>query len=165
MVKNFLILITILNKIIMCNNKKCDSFFEKAFQFLGLWIVVLNVILLCFVLYDGQDLLNFLLGVILLVEMISLFIFVFWVISNYTTELFIEEDPLREFIKKELQSNNDTLKNEFLEKIKHEEQNVVFLRTLSDAICKNSEWDVESIEKLLKAISSIVKKKNDAHSN
>lgn len=139
--------------------KKCDSFLKNAFLFLGLWIVVLNVILLCLVLYAGYDLLQFLLGIILLVEIILPFIFVFGVISKYIPKLSIEEELLREIIKRELQSNNHTLKNEFLEKIKHEEQNVVFLRTLSDAICKDSEWDVESLEKLLKAISSIAKKK------
>lgn len=145
----------------MRNNKKCDSFLTNTFLFLGLWAVALNVILLCLVLYAGQDFSKNLLGIILLVEIILPFIFVFLAINKDTTKLSIEEELLREIIKQELQNNNDTLKNEFLEKIKKEEQNVVFLRTLSDAICKNSEWDVESIEKLLKAISSIAKKNNE----
>lgn len=43
-----------------------------------------------------------------------------------------------------------------LKEIRREENNIVFLRTLADAICsKDGKWDCKSIEKLLTAMNSI----------
>lgn len=153
----------------MFGKKFFNSFDGKIFFCLCLWNIVLNAILVLSFHYFDTSLDKIVLGAILGIEIIVLIIFAYMERSN-SKKQFIEEikDVIKEQIeiniKQEMQSNisegNKKTLDDFLERMKMEGQNVVFLRTLSDAICKNGEWNPENLKKLLDAINSIAVKKN-----